>query len=544
MNKVNRIILDFIKHNIRKVFVTILVFLLGTILALIPAKITQIIIDAGFVNKNLKIIIVLSISLLIIYGLKVLSEFLTSKIFIELSTSLMKKLKDEIYDRILSLDMSFFSKNEVGYINSRIAEISQIDIIFSSQTLTLISSAVQFIFAVIILITINWKFLLIMLIPVPMFFLIMQSTSRLIKTQIKESLDNTAKYAGKINESISGIENIKTQSLENKEREKISFYNEKMINTNKKQSNTFNGFNGSINFLSCFLNVLTYLVGGVFCVRGELTIGAFMAVSAYIGKVYTPIFTYSSMLIVLQPAFIALKRVGEFFFSETNNGVIDGKLNIDEIESVDFNKVSFGYEENNLIINEFSLKVCNGDKILLKGENGCGKSTLFRILLRLYPIENEKIFINGKDINCIRRDSLLKHIKYIAQKSFLFNDSIENNILYGLDSYDKEKYSELVDAFDLKPLIKRVEVENDGLIGTNGMNLSGGEIQKIILCRTLIQEPKFLILDEAVSNLDFKSKNFVKEYVRKSKATILIVDHTDDFSDVCNCKVNMKKVGV
>ena len=110
MNKVNRIILDFIKHNIRKVFVTILVFLLGTILALIPAKITQIIIDAGFINKNLKIIIVLSISLLIIYGLKVLSEFLTSKIFIELSTSLMKKLKDEIYDRILSLDMSFFQK--------------------------------------------------------------------------------------------------------------------------------------------------------------------------------------------------------------------------------------------------------------------------------------------------------------------------------------------------------------------------------------------------------------------------------------------------
>ena len=319
MNEVNHIILRYIKQNMKKVAITIIIFLMGSILSLIPAKITQLIIDSGFMNKDLNLIILLAFGLLIVYIGKVVSEFITNKIFINLSSGLMKCLKDEIYNRILTLDMSFFSNNEVGYINSRISEISQIDILFSAQTLGLISSAVQFVFSIAILLSINWKFLSIMMIPIPIFIVIMRKTTKIIRNQIKESFDNSAKYAGKINESISGIENIKAQSLEKKEKEKISSYNEKMINTAKKQSNTFNGFNGSINFLSFFLNVLTYIIGGIFFVQNELTLGGFMAVSSYIGKVYTPVFTYSSMTMVLQPAFIALKRVSNFFFKESND---------------------------------------------------------------------------------------------------------------------------------------------------------------------------------------------------------------------------------
>lgn len=220
MNEVNHIILRYIKQNMKKVAITIIIFLMGSILSLIPAKITQLIIDSGFMNKDLNLIILLAFGLLIVYIGKVVSEFITNKIFINLSSGLMKCLKDEIYNRILTLDMSFFSNNEVGYINSRISEISQIDILFSAQTLGLISSAVQFVFSIAILLSINWKFLSIMMIPIPIFIVIMRKTTKIIRNQIKESFDNSAKYAGKINESISGIENIKAQSLEKKKKKK------------------------------------------------------------------------------------------------------------------------------------------------------------------------------------------------------------------------------------------------------------------------------------------------------------------------------------
>ena len=539
MNEVNHIILRYIKQNMKKVAITIIIFLMGSILSLIPAKITQLIIDSGFMNKDLNLIILLAFGLLIVYIGKVVSEFITNKIFINLSSGLMKCLKDEIYNRILTLDMSFFSNNEVGYINSRISEISQIDILFSAQTLGLISSAVQFVFSIAILLSINWKFLSIMMIPIPIFIVIMRKTTKIIRNQIKESFDNSAKYAGKINESISGIENIKAQSLEKKEKEKISSYNEKMINTAKKQSNTFNGFNGSINFLSFFLNVLTYIIGGIFFVQNELTLGGFMAVSSYIGKVYTPVFTYSSMTMVLQPAFIALKRVSNFFFKESNDSKDIGSINIVDVENITFDKVYFGHIENKDIIRDFSMSICRGEKVFLKGKNGCGKSTLFRLLLRLYPVKSGKIYLNGCAINDITRDSILKNIKYVAQKSFLFNDSIQNNILYGLEDYDKQKYDELIEAFSLKQLIDRIDKESNGLIGENGCNLSGGEIQKLVLCRTFIQNPKCIILDEATSNLDSKSRKIVKEYIQNSYATILIVDHTEEFRDVCDYEITI-----
>lgn len=540
----NQIILRYVKQNVVKVLTTVVVFVLGSVLSLIPAKITQLIIDLGFMNKNLKIIILLSLSLLLIYFVKVVTEFLSNKIFINLSSGMMKCLKDEIYNRILALDMSFFSKNEVGYINSRIGEINQIDILFSSQTLNLVSSGVQFVFSITILASINWKFLIIMMIPIPFFFLIMRKTTKLIRGQIKESLDDSAKYAGKINESISGMENIKTQSLEKKEKEKISSYNKKMIDTAKKQSNTFNGFNGSISFLSFFLNVLTYIVGGIFFVKGELTLGGFMAVSAYIGKVYSPVFTYSSMMIVLQPAFIALKRVSNFFFSEEKSEKETDNINITSIDCIYFDNVCFGYGQDEVIINNFNLKICKGDKVLLKGKNGSGKSTLFRLLLRLYKVKSGCIFINGYNINYITKDSILKNIKYVAQKSFLFNESVKNNIIYGIEKYDEEKYEEFIKSFGLNPLIERLEAENNGLIGANGCNLSGGEIQKIVLCRTLIQNPECIILDEAASNLDEQSRRVVKKFIENSNATILVVDHTGDFKEVCDYEIDLRKEGI
>ena len=129
--------------------------------------------------------------------------------------------------------------------------------------------------------------------------------------------------------------------------------------------------------------------------QNELTLGGFMAVSSYIGKVYTPVFTYSSMTMVLQPAFIALKRVSNFFFKESNDSKDIGSINIVDVENITFDKVYFGYIENKDIIRDFSMSICRGEKVFLKGKNGCGKSTLFRLLLRLYPVKSGKIYLNG-----------------------------------------------------------------------------------------------------------------------------------------------------
>ena len=537
MKNTYKIIFNYLKNKKLSTLLTIVLFFIGAVLAILPAKLTQYIIDNGFGNRNFKLIVILSILLMIIYAGKVFCDFMTQKIFINLSTDLLKKLKDEIYSRILTLDMTFFNNNESGYINSRMNEINSIDNLFSSQTLSILSSIIQFIFAVAVVISINWQFMAVMAIPIPIFFIIIKKTTNIVQKQIKKSLDSSADYSGKINQSISGMENIKTHSLEESEKKKIEHYNSKMMKNSKNQSNTFNGFTGAISSLTYILTVSTYIVGGWIFISGKITLGEFMAISAYVGRIYQPVFTYCSTILILQPAIISLKRVGNFFFSELYHEDNSGDVEIDSVNDIKFQNVTFGYEKGENVLNDLNFSIEKGNKVLLQGKNGSGKSTIIRLILRLYSVNLGKIFVNGIDINKLKRNSLVKHISYAAQKNFVFNDSIEKNILSGINSYDEERYLKVISGLGLDKVIERINTENKGVIGEGGCNISGGEMQKIALARVLIEENDFVILDEAATYLDAQSKGYIKDYILESNKSFLIVDHTGYFNDVCTKKI-------
>ncbi len=540
MKNIYKIIVDYLKSKKLSTLLTIVLFFIGAVLAILPAKLTQYIIDNGFGNRNFKLIVILSLLLMIIYAGKVFCDFMTQKIFINLSTDLLKKLKDEIYSRILTLDMTFFNNNESGYINARMNEINSIDTLFSSQTLNILSSIIQFVFAAAVVISINWQFMAIMAIPIPIFFLIIKKTTKIVQEQIKKSLDSSAHYSGKINQSISGMENIKTHSLEDSEKKKIEQYNSKMMKNSKKQSNTFNGFSGAISSLTYILTVFTYIVGGWIFISGKITLGEFMAISAYVGKIYQPVFTYCSTILILQPAIISLKRVGKFFFSELYHEDNSGDIEIDSVNDMKFQDVSFGYEEGKKVLKDLNFFIEKGNKVLLQGKNGSGKSTVIRLILRLYSVDSGKILVNGIDVNKLKRNSLVKHISYAAQRNFVFNDSIEKNILSGIDSYDEERYLEVIKNLGLDKVIERIDTENKGLIGEGGCNISGGEMQKIALARALVEENDFIILDEAATYLDAESKAYIKDCILESDKSFLIVDHTGYFNDVCTKKIVME----
>ncbi len=537
MKQIKNIIFGYLKKNRIKCIVVCITFLLASLLALLPAKFTQLIIDDGFLKKDYSIIVKYAFVLLLIYCGKVIGDFYSNRIFIDISSGILKKIKDEIYNRILFIDMKFFS-NEVGYINSRINEIHNIDALFSTQTLNMVSLIVQFICALIILININWKFLLIMMIPLPFFVIIAFMSTKKISKQIRDSFDDSAKYSGKINESLSGMESIRTQALETKEKDKISEYNNRMINSAKKQSNTFNGFSSSLSLLSNLYTVLTYVIGGIFCVKNEMSFGEFLAISTYMGKLYSPVFSSSSMILLLEPALVSIRRVGEFFFSNSNDKGKDEIELIDNIKSVKFENVDFEYEKRKVLKN-LSFQINSGEKILLGGKNGSGKSTICRLILKLYTVTKGEILINGKNINKIKKASLIDNIVYVPQKCFMFNDTIENNIRYGINIIDEKLYKQTIIGLGIDKLTDRIKCENNGFVGENGKNLSGGEIQKIALCKAICRKPKFIILDEATTNLDEMSKMYIKEYLKKLDAICIIIDHTRFFNDICSGEINL-----
>lgn len=545
MKQLSQIIRNFIAKRFVLILLACILFISASALSMVPAKLLQLIIDKGFIAKNIKALLFWIGMLTLSYLIKHLCTYYSNKNLINLGNNLLKEIKSAIYNRLMVIDMSFYTKNEVGYINSRLEEVSSVDILFSNQTLSLISSALEFIFALFILMFLSWKMLLIMLIPIPILFFATYIISKSIAVKVQVSLDSAAHYSGKINETLRGMEAVKSLGLEEKENKKLNQYNDKALNNFRTQSQTFNKFSVGMNWLSTMLSVVIYLIGGIFYIKDNLTMGSFIAISSYVGRLYSPIFNYTTASVIIQPAFLSLKRVAEFFFSKIDgNSENNAKKTIDEIKTISFNNVKFSYPDSKLIFDKFNLIINKGDKIQIAGDNGSGKSTLIRLLLKLYTPDTGTITINNIDLKEINRTNLISHISYVPQKSYVFNDSIFANITYGLQAYDPEYLTELINNFGLNSVETRLKEESNGLIGENGNRLSGGEIQKICIARALLAKRKFYILDEATSNLDQASFNYLLNIINSSKDTWLVIDHKTDFSTmgfrriVINDKIN------
>lgn len=516
----------YLKEHKAKAIIAITLYFATAILAMLPAKIIQLIIDEGFLKHSRRALLLFAGLLLIVYISKAVFSYISNNKLIELGNGLLVSFKSKIYDRLMSMDLSFYSKHDIGYINSRVEEISSLDSLFSSQTLTLVSSMLEFVFAIIILFSINPAMLLILSIPIPFLVLISVLVSISLKKQFSVTMDSAAVYSGKIQDTLNGMETVKTQGVGEQESKKLNNYNKEAMENQKKQSISINRFSVGMGSVGSFITVIVYVIGGLFFIDGQLTMGSFVAISTYAGKLYSPILSYASISVLIQPAILSLRRVSEFFFSK--NMDIKEYENVGQVNSIAYENVWFGYEDKRDIIQNLSMNINKGEKIQLVGSNGSGKSTCIRMLFKLiYPHKGE-IKINGKQINRLDANSIIQQISYVSQKNYVFNESIQNNILYGIENPDMEKYAQIVERMGLVPVIKRLEEEQDDKVGENGARLSGGEIQKICIARAMLQNRGVFVFDEAMTNLDKTTRAYVADYMKASKATWIVVDHEEN----------------
>lgn len=374
------------------------------------------------------------------------------------------------------------------------------------------------------------KVLLVLCIPIPALILISVSAAKKMAKQIKESLDSNAEYAGKIQDSLRGMETVKSQGLEEYENIKINQYNSSALEKQKKQSNTLNAFTVGMGSASSIITAIVYLIGGLFFISGDLTMGSFVAISTYAGKLYSPIFSYIGTSIVVQPAIIALNRVAKFFF-ESSVTKEDKTQSIDSIQSIDFCDVSFSYNEDDDVIKNFSMTIKSGDKVQITGKNGSGKSTLIRLLMQLISPTKGVIYINGINAVNVSKSSVISQISYVSQRNYVFNESIRANITYGIDHPDQSKVDELISQLHLDIIEERLSSEgNDLKIGENGCRLSGGEIQKVCIARAFLLDRSIFIFDEAMSNLDVDTISYLKKRIQESNATWVLIDHQNKLS--------------
>jgi ATP-binding cassette subfamily B protein len=312
--------------------------------------------------------------LALLYISRYVISIFSKKLFIKIENFVVNEIRMSMMDKIIDLPMSFLSKNEKGYVLSRISECSNIGRLFSPTFISTFLSVFDLIFAIIMMVALNYKLTIVVLILVPIYYFTVKSSSKHLTESTKVMLETSAVLSGETYEVLNGIEEIKI--LNGKETQLIKFKNklEAMVKSGIKQSKQILFFMENITLVNNLATLIILLFSGVLILKGELTIGIYTAFATYMSKVFGSTMSFANLGMTLKPVCVSIERIQEFLDLADENEA--RSENIEEaIETINIENLSFKYEVNGQnIINNLNFIINKGDKLFLKGENGTGVS--------------------------------------------------------------------------------------------------------------------------------------------------------------------------
>ncbi|WP_416150214.1 ABC transporter ATP-binding protein [Salipaludibacillus sp. HK11] len=535
--------LKFISKYLIKIRGLILLILFITILSslinLIIPYITKQIFDSGVMIGNIETIVYLSLALLGLYIVKFFINYLSSILYTKSSVKFTTTIKKDLYSHLLHLPMRYFDKNKKGYLLSRIDEADSLSILFSSVIFNFLSALITALGAFYFIINKSSILGGITLIFIPVFYVLTHKSLNKIHLSSKELFELTALTKGKIQESIEGIHELK--HLNNEEKTYIDLSNQ--INdisakTIKRGKLTALGTE-AITFTTNISQVLITLVICIFIVRGNLSVGDYVALTQYILMAYAPVQLLASFSITIQPGIVALQRISSVLEEELENR--SSGIEIENIEKIEFKNVSFRYNKyENPIFSKVNFTIKIGENVVLEGANGSGKSTLVKLLLGLYTDYNGTIKINDIDLKKLNIKTIRDRIGIISQTILLFSGTLLDNIKMANPNISDEKLEQLFKIFNDK-IFNNVN-PHSLRINEKGNNLSGGQRQKIALLRVFAKNPDIIILDEATSNLDDSSKNLLFDFIQNicDSKLCIIISHEERIKTLANSIIEIK----
>ncbi|EET84218.1 ABC transporter related protein [Clostridium carboxidivorans P7] len=316
-----------------------------------------------------------------------------------------------------------------------------------------------------------------------------------------------------------------------------------MVKSSIKQSKQILFFMENILLVNNLAAILILLFSGIFILNNQLTIGIYTAFIAYMNKIFATTSSFASLGMTVKPVCVSIERTQEFLEMNDEN-TEKCEIISENIDSISIENLRFKYEENGEnIIDKLNFKMNKGDKVLIKGENGTGKSTLIKNLLGLYSPTEGEIYINDKKYSLIDKRSIRSKIGVVSQNVFLFRGSILDNILYGQTNKSKEDVVSLIKKYNLEKYIQGFENGLETEINQNGIGISGGQTQIIAFLRATIAKKDVIILDEGTSNMDAETRKIILKILgeRDICNILMIISHQEDGMEFVNKTLCLKK---
>ena len=530
-------ILFLLKDYKLKLFITFICALLSTVFSIIAPLLigisTTTIFDGlnaiatntGTMDLN-RLFFLLSV-VVILYVVSSIFSYLQTWFLIDISTDISYNLRTRIMDKITYLSMDDAGENKRGDILSRITnDVDSLQTGITQSFIQLMTAVITIVGVLIMMLSINIWLTLASLILIPVSFLVIRFITKHSQSYFLKQLTFKGSLNAQIEETFTGHDIIRTFNQEEAEMEIFESDNENWFKHEWK-SQFYSSLNGPLmNFISNLAYVVIAVLGAIFVIQKAIAVGDILAFFQYIKNFTQPIQQITRVMNLVQTAMAASERIFEFLEigDEPNPSDVEiEKLN----DSITFENVSFGYYENEKIIKDLSFDVKKGDKIAIIGETGAGKTTIVKLLMRFYDVDSGEIKIDGVNINEYDKNSLRSLIGMVLQDSWLFSDTIANNIRYGkLDATDEE----VIDAAKqvrADDFIRQLSDGYDTVLNEDSDNISHGQKQLLTIARTILADKEILILDEATSSVDTRTEKLIQEAMDKlmENRTSFIIAH-------------------
>jgi ATP-binding cassette subfamily B protein len=470
-------------------------------------------------------------NILLIIGAALLSGFFTflmRQTIIVMSRLIEFDLKNEIYQQYQRLSLAFYKKNRTGDLMNRISEdVSKVRMYFGPAIMYSINMLVLFIVAIIKMYNIDATLTNYTLLPLPILSVSIYVLSRIINQRSTIVQQYLSKITANSQETFSGISILKSYGIEYKAMAEFGTL------TNTAKTKNIHLFKAQALFFPAMIlligasNILVVYVGGLRYIDGAIPLGVVAEFIIYINMLTWPVAVVGWVTSIIQQAEASQKRINEFLKQEPE--ITNPSEEASSIKgSIVFNNVTFTYEDTEITaLKNVSFSVEQGKTLAVLGNTGSGKSTLINLIARLYDPDNGYVAIDNVSVKELNLDDLRQNIGFVPQESFLFSDTIKNNIKFGKeDATDEEIKQAAMDAY----IHHNIEAFNEGYdtyVGERGVTLSGGQKQRISIARAIIKNPKILIFDDCLSAVDTETEEIILNNLYKvsENKTTIIVSH-------------------
>lgn len=504
----------------------------GNMFALVGPMLSGYAIDAIQPGKGLVVfrtVFYYAMWMILFYIISSLLSYALSVLMIRLSQRLVKRMREDVFTRLVELPVSYFDRNQAGDIISRISyDIDTVNTSLSTDVVQILASIVTVVGSLSMMIVISPRLVLAMLVTIPLSIFYTRYMAKKVRPLFRKRSAKLGELNGFVEEMVSGQKTINAYAAENTVMQRFDRLNTDTVDAyyNAEYYGSMTG--PTVNFINNLSVSLITVFGAILYLYGQMSLGNISSFVQYSRKFSGPINEAANIISELQSAAAAAERVFKLVDEVPElPDKADAKELSHIVGDVSMKGVSFGYLPDKLIIKELFLHAHPGSLTAIVGPTGAGKTTIINLLMRFYDVWDGTIDIDGTETRDITRHSLRKAYAMVLQDTWLFQGTIFDNIAYGKENATMEEVVAAAKLAGMHSYIKRLPQGYDTIVNEDGLNISKGQKQLLTIARAMLLEAKMLILDEATSNVDTRTEIKIQKAMRKlmEDKTCFVIAH-------------------